>query len=60
MTKQPHKADRVGEPPAEFFSDESALRPHAMTSAEEGRTPCGNGQQAAEENDGVDAFASGT
>ena len=60
MTKQPHKADRVGEPPAEFSTDERALRPHVMNSAEEGRAPCGNGQQASEEDDGVDAFASGT
>lgn len=60
MTKQPHKADRVGQPPAKFLADEGALRPHAMTSAEEGCSPCADGQQTSEEDDSVDAFASGT
>jgi len=59
MTKQPHKADRVGEAPAEFLADEGSLDPHAMNSAEEGRAPCGDSQQTAEEDDGVDALASG-
>ena len=59
MTKQPHKADRVGKAPAKFLADERALSPHAMNSAEEGRAPCANGEQAAKEDDGVDTFASG-
>ena len=46
MTKQPHKADRVGQAPAEFSADECALRPHVMKAAEEGRTPCADSQQA--------------
>ncbi len=60
MTKQPHKADRVGEAPAEFLAYESTLGPHAMQAAEEGRAPCADGEQASEEDDGIDAFAPGT
>jgi len=60
MTKQPHKADRVGEAPADFLADEGTLDPHVVKAAEEGRAPCGDGQQTAKEDDGVDAFASGT
>jgi len=60
MTKQPHKADGVGDAPAKFLADEGALRPHAMTPAEEGRAPCADGQQAAEKYDGIDAFPSST
>lgn len=60
MTKQPHKADRVGKASAEFLADNSALGPHVMTSAEERRAPCSDGKQAAEEYHRVDAFASGT
>ena len=59
MTKQPHKANREGEAPAEFLSDEGTLDPHVMKAAEEGRAPCANGEQAAKEDDGVDTFASG-
>ena len=59
MTKQPHKADRVGKASAELLADEGAFDPHVMETAEEGRAPCGDAQQTAEEDDGVDAFATG-
>ena len=58
MTKQPHKADRVGEAPAEFLANEGALYPHVMEAAEERRAPRGDGEQAAEEDNGIDAFTS--
>ena len=59
MTKQPHKADRVSKASAELLADEGAFDPHVMEAAEEGGAPCGDAQQAAEEDDGIDAFASG-
>ena len=59
MTKQPHKADRVGKALAKFLANDGAFDPHVMESAEEGRAPCGDAEQTAEEDDGIDAFASG-
>jgi hypothetical protein len=58
MTKQPHKADRVGESLAEFLAYDGAFDPHVMEPAEEGRAPCGDAEKTAEEDDGVYAFAS--
>src|SRR5215475_4528989 len=58
-TKQPHAPSRcVGLD--QLSTRDDALGPQALQGTEEGRSPCAYGEDAAEENDGVDAETAGT
>src|ERR1700723_2149848 len=54
-TKPPHEANRVDNTAANLPADQAAVVPKPVQSTKERRTPGAGGEQAAEQDNGIDA-----